>query len=70
MRRLLFSFLGVGFIVSLAGCHITQSHGVCDCDVDNHCYTRSPWLRQTPPTMESEPIESPAKLPEGKKKDL
>jgi hypothetical protein len=47
-------------------------HGVCDCDDwDDHCATRSPWIRTSygppAPAPMAEPIPAPSKLPDGKK---
>ena len=77
MRRLLFSFLAVGLLGSLGCCH-THSHGVCDCENDNHCESRAPWIQHggavihsSAPTTIPEPVVvPPTKLPDGKKKDL
>jgi hypothetical protein len=60
-------------IGSLAGCMHTHSHGICDCDLDDHCTSRSPWVRtntmaapvQTAPV---EKVAPPQKLPDVKKK--
>jgi hypothetical protein len=42
MRRVLYSLVAVGLFGMLAGC--CHTHGVCDCDYDDHCYTRQPWI--------------------------
>jgi hypothetical protein len=42
MRRLFLSVLGLAGL-GLAGCHHVCSHGVCDCEIDDHCCTRAPW---------------------------
>ena len=68
MRRLML-LVAVGILGSLAGCKLIHSHGVCDCEDDDHCYTRAPWIRLAPPT--SAPTEAiptpPTKMPDGKK---
>ncbi len=70
MRRWMLFFAVVVFVGSLAGCKCRSfSHGVCDCEIDNHCHTRAPWTRNAPP-MTGEIIAAPSKMPEGKKKDL
>lgn len=43
MRRVLFSLLALSLMTVVAGC--CHTHGVCDCDIDDHCFTRQPWLR-------------------------
>lgn len=67
MRRAMLSLVAVGFLTVLAGCKITQAHGVCDCDIDNHCYTRTPWpIAGAPvvlPAVPAEPIPAPGKAP-------
>jgi hypothetical protein len=70
MRRLMLLVIAVGFFSSLAGCQCRSfSHGVCDCEYDNHCASRAPWLKDTPPVT-SERIQPPTRLPDGTKKDL
>ena len=52
-----------------------HAHGICDCEYDDYCTSRSPWIRvsasqpiQSAPTIpSSEPIPAPAKLPDVKK---
>jgi hypothetical protein len=72
MRRMMFLLVAVSFLGSLAGCKLMHSHGVCDCEQDNHCADRAPWVRTGPPiTMASEPIATPpTKTPDVPKKDL
>ena len=49
-------------------------HGICDCDIDDHCLTRSPWVRYAPVALgipvqplPVEPLPVPPKeLPKGK----
>jgi hypothetical protein len=48
------------------GCKSGHSHGVCDCDPDNHCYTRTPWPI-APGGPAGEQVHPPTKLPDGKK---
>ena len=60
---------------SLAGCSHQHSHGICDCEYDDYCASRSPWVRgnvMAAPvqTTTGEKIAPPAKLPDVKKKDL
>ncbi len=48
-----------------------HKHGICDCEVDEYCSSRSPWIRNAgavAPPVES--IQPPAKLPAGNKRDL
>ncbi|MCI0376658.1 MAG: hypothetical protein L0215_03550 [Gemmataceae bacterium] len=47
MRRLLFSLFALCFMGALAGC--CTSHGVCDCDFEDHCSTRAPWIQVSSP---------------------
>jgi len=51
-----------------------HSHGICDCEVDDYCTSRSPWIRTgatMAPPVETIPAPSvPAKLPDGKTKKL
>ncbi len=42
MRRLLFSLLAMIGSFSLVGCHHTA--GICDCDLLDPCYLRTPWV--------------------------
>jgi hypothetical protein len=71
MRRLMLMLIAIGLLGgSLAGCHTAHSRGICDCEEDDHCLERQPWLRLgVPSTSESIPTP-PSKLPDGKKKDL
>jgi hypothetical protein len=59
---------------SLAGCCHRHSHGICDCEYDDYCLSRSPWVRGnvmvTPPPAAGEKVPPPAKLPDVKKRDL
>ena len=64
MRHLMLSLFVVSLLFSMAGCH--TSHGVCDCVIDDHCSSRSPWIRLGGPVPES--IPAPMVLPEVKNK--
>jgi hypothetical protein len=72
MRRLMLLLVAVGLLGSLAGCHHVYSHGKCDCEFDDHCLERSPWLRTGVPISSPAPetVLPPMKLPEAKKKDF
>jgi len=51
MRRLFFSLLALSFVGTVLGCRHT--HGVCDCEADDPCCTRAPWVQRggaEPPT--------------------
>ena len=69
MRRLMLLLVGVSLLTMLAGCNCFHSHGICDCEYDDHCASRSPWIRPMAPAPESIPAPEPApmKLPDGKK---
>ena len=79
MRRTLFSLIAVGLLGTLGCCH-THSHGICDCENDNHCESRAPWIQHggagtiihssANTTMPETVVVPPTKLPDGKKKDL
>lgn len=70
MRRWMLLVVAVSFLSFLSGCkHRGSSHGICDCDVGDHCSTRAPWVRNAPPVT-TKIVTPPTKLPEGKKKDL
>jgi hypothetical protein len=43
MRRVFLSVLSLSGL-ALVGCDHVCSHGVCDCDFDDHCSTRAPWV--------------------------
>lgn len=75
--------IAASVLVGLSGCHWMHSHGVCDCEYDDYCTSRTPWVRSTgmpPPVVSStpgpisEPIPAPApapsKLPDVKTKKL
>jgi hypothetical protein len=61
---------------SLVGCHSVCSHGICDCEYDDYCASRSPWMRGNvmvaPPggVAPAERVPAPSKLPDVKKKEL
>ena len=46
-----------------------HTHGVCDCNVDDYCASRAPWVRfgGDITTPVAEPVAPPTKLPDGKK---
>jgi hypothetical protein len=52
-----------------SGGRLSHAHGVCDCDSEDHCSSRSPWIRTNAGLAApvAEPIAPPAKLPDGKK---
>jgi hypothetical protein len=68
MRRLMLLLVAVSVLGTLSGCcgH-SFSHGVCDCEQDNHCAERAPWLQTAAPISGETINTAPAKLPEGKK---
>jgi hypothetical protein len=69
MRSLITMIVAVALLSSM-GCHHMWSHGVCDCENDNLCFTRTPWpiAPQATVTPAGEPIAPPVnKLPDGKK---
>lgn len=72
MRRMMCWMVAVGFMVSLAGCRIMHAHGICDCEEDDHCVTRQPWVQHGTHAAPVAPelIQPPAKLPDAKKKNL
>ncbi len=74
MRRLMFMLVSVSLLTMLAGCcSAFHSHGICDCEEDDWCASRSPWVRTgspAPAPVESLPAPTPAKLPDAKKVGL
>jgi len=56
------SIFVVGALISLVGCsNCNFTHGICDCQVDDYCTSRSPWLRyNSTPTDVVETIPAPA----------
>ncbi|MBI1831804.1 MAG: hypothetical protein HYR84_10175 [Planctomycetes bacterium] len=81
MRYWMLLLAAVGMLGSAVGCQCTGSrcgggwtpggraindHGICDCEDDNYCQSRAPWLRMAPPAAESVPA-APKQLPDGKK---
>jgi hypothetical protein len=46
---------------------LTHAHGVCDCVIEDHCSSRSPWIRNMTAAGPVEMVQPPAKLPDGKK---
>jgi hypothetical protein len=87
MRRLMSMLVAACFLASMAGCCANScgsrgscggggghgiSQGMCDCEMDDHCLERSPWLRfgagVTGEQPAGEPIPvAPTKLPDGKR---
>jgi hypothetical protein len=68
MRRMMVFLVGVSLLSMLAGCNCFHSHGICDCEDDDHCSSRSPWIRGNGmPAAESMPAPEALKLPDGKK---
>ena len=72
MRRLMLILVALSFLGSMSGCKHACPHGMCDCEYDDHCATRSPWMRYSgPSTSLAAPVEGiPAAahaMPEGKK---
>jgi hypothetical protein len=74
MRRVVMSALSLCGLV-LVGCHHECAHGVCDCQFDDHCCTRAPWIQVAhagfgaPVALPAAPVEvapPPAKdMPKG-----
>jgi hypothetical protein len=60
--------MAAGLFGLLSGC--CHTHGVCDCDLDDHCYTRQPWIHHPgiAPVSHALPIPhgEPAPLPKTK----
>ena len=69
MRSLMMMIVSVAMLSSMLGCQRSWTHGVCDCDMDNHCFTRTPWpIARAAVMAPGEAIPAPAtKLPDGKK---
>jgi hypothetical protein len=44
MRRLMLSMLVVSALISMVGCQCIWTHGICDCEPDEYCSSRSPWI--------------------------
>ncbi len=67
MRRSFFAVLVLSFSWAMVGCYST--HGVCDCDRDDHCAHRTPWVEYsaTPAPVIAAPLPAatpaPAVLP-------
>lgn len=62
---------------SLSGCKWAHSHGICDCEFDDYCASRAPWVRGNGVHASPEegyhapaPVTAPATLPEVKSKKL
>jgi hypothetical protein len=73
MRRLMSLLIAFTFLASLAGCSCCGgrghgfSQGMCDCESDDHCLERAPWLRFGASPSDGETIKTPpAKMPDGK----
>ena len=64
---------GAGFGLGGHGDGTCLLHGICDCEIDDHCLTRAPWIRFTPVSLGT-PIEAvpvpPKELPKVLPKDL
>ncbi len=44
-----------------------HTYGICDCEYDDYCSSRSPWIRQSATkSMPSAPLPMPGKLPDVK----
>jgi hypothetical protein len=68
MRRLMLLLVAWSFIGVLSGCHCVFTHGICDCDYDDHCASRSPWIRTGMLATPVEAVPAPAKeMPSGPK---
>ena len=68
MRTWMLLIVTIGLLSTSVGCKRIWTHGVCDCEMDNHCYTRTPWpIAPKTTTTPGEAIPGPAKLPDGKK---
>ena len=67
MRRVL-SLMAAG-LLGLAGC--CHTHGVCDCEIDDYCTSRQPWLVHGPvaglPGPLAAPVGEALPLPRGGK---
>lgn len=60
MRRAFLSAIVLASLSLFAGCkHCVTWHGVCDCDHDDMCCTRQPWLNNAPVPAPG-PIHTPA----------
>lgn len=61
MRRFVFSLLAFALVLT-TGCKHVCMHGVCDCEIDDHCCSRQPWVNAAavplPPVLGA-PIEAP-----------
>ena len=45
MRRLMLILVALSFLGAMSGCKHACSHGMCDCEYDDYCSSRSPWIR-------------------------
>jgi hypothetical protein len=66
MRRLMFLMVALSFLGALSGCGCVfqprmNMHGICDCEQDDHCASRSPWIRYNTPAVPVETIPPPVK---------
>jgi len=78
MRRVLFSLFATSLIGLAAGC--CHTHGVCDCEVDDYCYTRQPYIHQggitaplphySSPSGEAIPAPRSTPMPVGKTREI
>ena len=48
MRRLLLALTALSLLGALVGCKSAGPcvRGACDCEFDDHCYSRQPWVGQ------------------------
>ena len=49
MRRFMLSLCALSLLGAMVGCKGTRWRGACDCEFDDHCCTRQPWVSQSPP---------------------
>ena len=75
MRKMMIWLMAFGLFGMVAGCKCSGSrshaHGICDCEEDDHCASRQPWVQHGMhygAPIEGETIKTPpTKLPDGKK---
>jgi hypothetical protein len=49
MRRLMLSLCALSLLGAMVGCKGTHTRGACDCQDEDQCYTRQPWVSSSPP---------------------